>query len=115
MFSQYVLTSAKPKTKPYKLSDADGLYVLVNPNGSQLWRLKYRFLGKEKTLSFGAFPDVSIADARDQCRTARQLLAKGIDPSQQKKLDRTRRYQLPSCHTPQLARRTMRSLLHTRA
>ncbi|RTT23502.1 DUF4102 domain-containing protein, partial [Pseudomonas paraeruginosa] len=50
------IKTAKPKEKPYKLSDAQGLYLLVNPNGSKLWRLKYRVGGKEKGLAFGAYP-----------------------------------------------------------
>jgi integrase len=85
MLSQYVLTNAKPKDKPYKLADGDGLYVLVNPNGSKLWRQKYRFAGKEKTLAFGSFPEVSIVDAREKCRDARKLLAQGFDPSEKKR------------------------------
>ncbi|MBX3498133.1 MAG: tyrosine-type recombinase/integrase [Alphaproteobacteria bacterium] len=88
MLSQYVLTNAKPKAKPYKLADGGGLYALINPNGSKLWRLKYRFNGKEKTLAFGAFPELSIADAREKRTEARKLLAAGTDPSAQKKLDK---------------------------
>ena len=72
--------NAKPKEKPYKLADEDGLYLLVNPNGSKLWKLKYRFSGVEKKLSFGAFPDVSIAAARDLRKEARTHLANTIDP-----------------------------------
>jgi hypothetical protein len=72
--------NAKPKEKPYKLADEDGLYLLVNPNGSKLWKLKYRFSGVEKKLSFGAFPDVSIATALDLRNEARTHLANTIDP-----------------------------------
>lgn len=72
--------NAKPKEKPYKLADEDGLYLLVNPNGSKLWKLKYRFSGVEKKLSFGAFPDVSIAAARDLRTEARTHLVNTIDP-----------------------------------
>ena len=52
------------RQKDYKLADGEGLYVLVRPNGSKLWRLKYRFEGKEKLLSSGAYPQVNLADAR---------------------------------------------------
>ena len=71
---------AKPKDKPYKLSDGGGLYLLVNPNGSQYWRLKYRFNKKEKVLALGIFPNVTITDARGKVLNAKQLLDKGIDP-----------------------------------
>ena len=73
---------AKPKEKSYKLFDGGGLYLQVRPNGSKLWRMKYRYLGKEKLLSIGAYPIVSLADARDARMDAKKLLAKNppIDP-----------------------------------
>ncbi|WP_160149815.1 tyrosine-type recombinase/integrase [Legionella beliardensis] len=71
---------AEPREKPCKLKDERGLYLLVNPNGSKLWRLKYRFNGIEKKLSFGAFPEVSVAKARDMREDARKHLANGVDP-----------------------------------
>ncbi|RLM18247.1 hypothetical protein BIY29_18520 [Brenneria alni] len=58
------IRNAKPLDKPYKLSDAQGLYLLIKSNGSKLWHLKYRFGGKEKKLAFGAYPTVSLATAR---------------------------------------------------
>ena len=73
--------NAKPKAKPYKLPDGKGLYLLVSPAGGKLWRLKYRFAGKEKLLSFGGYPDVSLAEARDRRDEARKKLANKIDPS----------------------------------
>jgi integrase len=72
---------AKPKEKPFKLSDAGGLHLLVNPNGSKLWRLAYRFEGKQKSLAFGRYPDVSLADARERRDSAKGQLARGFDPS----------------------------------
>lgn len=60
------IDAAKPKEKPYKLSDGDGLYLEVMPNGSRYWRLKYRFGGKEKRLALGVYPDVRAPDARDK-------------------------------------------------
>lgn len=75
----------KPKDKPYKKADGWGLYIDVKPTGSKLWRFKYRFNGKEKLLSFGSYPIVPLADARDRRDTARKLLANNIDPSTHKK------------------------------
>ena len=72
---------AKPKDKPYKLSDERGLYLLVNPNGSKLWKFKYRFNGVERKLSIGKYPEYSLADARDKREDARTNLANDIDPS----------------------------------
>ncbi|MEH6389647.1 MAG: integrase arm-type DNA-binding domain-containing protein [Pseudomonas profundi] len=79
------IKTAKPKEKAYKLSDAHGLYLLVNPNGSKLWRLKFRANGKEKSLAFGAYPTVSLAQARQKRDEARKMLAQGIDPSAERK------------------------------
>jgi integrase len=77
--------NAKPKTKSYKVSDGDGLFLLVMPNGSKYWRLKYFFAGKEKLLALGVYPDVSLADARERRTQARKLLAAGNDPCEAKK------------------------------
>ncbi|MDG1986844.1 MAG: Arm DNA-binding domain-containing protein, partial [Halieaceae bacterium] len=61
---------AAPKARQYKLSDGKGMYLLVTPNGCKYWRLKYRILGREKTLSLGVYPEISLADARDKTETA---------------------------------------------
>src|SRR5271155_3725228 len=82
------LQNAKPKAKTYKLSDGDGLHLWVEPHGSKLWRFRYHFDSKEKMISFGSFPEVSLASAREKRDAARKLIAKGIDPSYQKKLDK---------------------------
>lgn len=79
------IKSAKPKKKPYRLSDGRGLFLLINPNGSKWWRFHYRFLGKQKTLSMGVFPEVGLADARQKITEARILLNQGVDPSSQRK------------------------------
>lgn len=76
---------AKPREKAYKLSDAGGLYLYVTPSGSKFWRLKYRFGGKEKTLSIGAYPGVTLAKARDAREDAKAQLEAGIDPSAAKR------------------------------
>ena len=78
------IRAAKPKDKPYKLSDSAGLYLMVNPTGSRLWRLKYRLAGKEKVLAIGAYPAVSLATAREKREQAKALLAQGTDPSEAK-------------------------------
>lgn len=77
--------TAKPAAKPRKLSDGDGMYLEVMPNGSKYWRLKYRFAGKEKRLALGVYPETSLADARAHRVQARKILALGNDPSEVKK------------------------------
>ena len=71
---------AKIRNRDYKLGDGEGLYLLVRPNGSKLWRMKYRFADREKLLSFGRYPDVSLAEARLKRAEARLALADGRDP-----------------------------------
>ena len=68
-----------------KLSDEKGLFLLVNPNGSRYWRLKYRIAGKEKLLSLGVYPETSLSEARSKRDEARKLITQGIDPSEQRK------------------------------
>jgi len=80
--------SAKPKEKSYKLFDGGGLYLEVTKKGSKLWRLKYRHLGKEKRISLGAYPVVSLADARAEREKAKKLINQDIDPSQARQQDR---------------------------
>ena len=77
---------AKPGTSPTKLSDGHGLYLLVNPSGSKLWRWKYRHLGKEKLMPLGQYPLVTLAQARQARDDARRLLAQGVDPMEERKL-----------------------------
>jgi integrase len=84
----FAIQNAKPKEKPYKLSDGNGLHLSIETNGSKLWRFRYQFDRKEKMLSLGAFPEISLAAARTKRDDARKLVAEGIDPSQQKKLDK---------------------------
>lgn len=76
----------QPKDSIYRKSDDKGLYLEVAPNGSKLWRMKYRFNGKEKRLAFGAWPDVSLADARVLRDDARKKLRNGFDPGHEKKM-----------------------------
>ncbi|MFL9824158.1 tyrosine-type recombinase/integrase [Rhodoplanes sp. SY1] len=82
------IRAAKPRDKPFKLSDGGGLYLVVSPSGGKLWRLKYRYLGREKLLSFGPYPLLQLAEARRRRDDAKRLLLDGTDPSIQKKQDR---------------------------
>ena len=77
-----VIRAVQPKERPYKLSDGEGLVLLVQPNGSKWWRYRYRYNGKEKMLSIGTYPKVTLKEARHLRVTASDLLKQGINPSQ---------------------------------
>ena len=85
--SDLKIRKSKQKDKPYRLSDGLGLHIRIQPTGSKLWKFRYQFMGKEKLLSLGQYPTVSLAEARAKRDDAKRLLADGIDPSVQKKLD----------------------------
>jgi integrase len=76
---------AKPRDKPYKLSDGAGLVLLVNPDGSRYWRWNYRFAGRQKTMAYGAYPAVGLKAARQKHKEARALLEEGVDPMGERK------------------------------
>lgn len=80
--------TAKPKEKDYKLSDERGLFLLVTTTGKRYWRMKYRIAGKEKKLSIGVYPEISLADARVKRDEARKVIADGGDPSEKKQLEK---------------------------
>ncbi|KAA1015126.1 DUF4102 domain-containing protein [Paraburkholderia panacisoli] len=82
------IRNAKPTDKQQKLFDERGLYLLVTPAGGKWWRLKYRFGGKEKSLSMGVYPDIGLKQARERRDAARKLLANGIDPSIDRKVQK---------------------------
>ncbi|WP_447763643.1 tyrosine-type recombinase/integrase [Sphingopyxis panaciterrae] len=84
MLTNVTLNSLKAQKKPYKKSDGRGLYIQVQPNGSKLWRLAYRFDGKQKLLAGGPYPKVSLAEARGWRETAKHQIALGIDPGKAK-------------------------------
>lgn len=86
--SNTAILNAKPADKPRKLADGGGLYLLLNPNGSRWWRLKYRHTGKEKLLSLGVYPDTGLKDAREKRDEARKLLAAGVDPGIKRKAEK---------------------------
>jgi integrase len=88
MLSDIQARKAKSQDKPYKLPDEKGLYLYVTPRGGKLWRYDYRHNGKRKTLSFGAYPDVSLFDARNKLLEARKVLAAGVDPMAKRKAEK---------------------------
>ena len=83
--SDMQVRKARPREKAYKLSDGGGLYLLVKPEGGKLWRIDFKFEGLKKTLSLGVYPTVSLVDAREHRKKARDLIAHGIDPTVTKK------------------------------
>ncbi len=89
--SDIQVRNLKPREKAYKVSDFEGLFVLVKLNGSKLWQFKYRMDGKERLLSIGVYPDVSLAQARKAKESARASIAAGIDPSAAKQQEKRQR------------------------
>jgi integrase len=79
------IRNSKPMSKPYKLSDGGGMYLLITPDGARYWRLDYRFAGKRRTLALGVYPMVTLASARERLQQARALLANNVDPSAAKR------------------------------
>ncbi|AOR59618.1 Arm DNA-binding domain-containing protein [Pectobacterium parmentieri] len=86
--------SAKPEDKAYKLTDGEGMHLMVHPNGSKYWRLQYRFAGKQKTLALGVYPEITLSEARQRRDEAKRQIATGTDPSEQKKVDKQLRQTL---------------------
>ena len=79
------IKKAKSKEKQYKLTDGEGMFLRVYPNGSKYWQLQYWFEGKQKILSLGVWPEVSLTQAREKRVEARKIIKQGIDPLQEKK------------------------------
>lgn len=86
--TEIAVKTAKLRHTPYKLTDGDGMFLLVHPNGSKYWRLKYRLHGKEKLLALGVYPEISLGEAREKRLAARKLITNGIDPTAKKKEDK---------------------------
>ena len=86
--SDATVRTARAESSPYKVADNGGLYLLITPNGSKLWRLDYRFFGKRKTLALGSYPRRSLADARRARDEAKEKLERGIDPSETRRLEK---------------------------
>jgi integrase len=91
MLNDTRIRSAKPGERDYKLTDFDGLYLLIRPNGSKLWRFAYRFDGRQKQIALGAYPQVTLAQAREQREAKRKVLASGKDPSLERRLEKIAR------------------------
>lgn len=89
-----LIRNAKPGTKPIKLFDKRGLFLLVTPTGGKWWRFRYMFDGKEKLLSLGVYPDISLKDARERRDEARKLVANGVNPSENRKIQKSARADL---------------------
>lgn len=85
MLTDMAARKAKPKDRPYKLTDSGGLYLMVLKSGVRSWRMNYRFDGKEKTLTFGQYPEVDITEARDRRDSVRRQLRDKIDPDAERK------------------------------
>jgi integrase len=85
MLTYIQINAAKPRAKAYNLSDSQNLYLVIQPNGSKLWRFNYRFLDKQKKLHLGGWPTVSLAEARVRRDEAKKKIAEGIDPALEKK------------------------------
>lgn len=88
MLTDTMIRKLKPNGKQQKFSDGNWLYLVVSPAGKFLWRMGYRFNGKEKTLSIGKYPEVSLLDARCARDGARKLVAAGEDPSARKQAEK---------------------------
>lgn len=91
--SDAAIRAVKPRAKPFKLTDGRGLHLLINPNGSRLWRMQYRFAGKQRMISLGSYDaggraGLSLEQARDKVSEARELLKNNEDPATKKKLDK---------------------------
>ncbi len=91
MLTSKKLASLKPRDRQYKVSDSGGLFVLVKPNGSLLWQQKYRYRGKERTASFGPYPEVSLRTAREKREEVKAQLREGLDPSEVRRSVRQQR------------------------
>lgn len=92
------IEAAKPRERLYRLSDSNGLHLEVSPSGSKLWRLRYRYGGKEKAISLGRYPDVTLSAARHQRDEERRLLRDGVDPSEARRA-RKREVKLKTANT----------------
>lgn len=75
------IRASQPRKNAYKMADERGLFLLIQPSGARLWRLKYRFRGYEKKLNLGKYPEIGLAEARERRDEARRLIASGIDPA----------------------------------
>jgi hypothetical protein len=106
------IKNAKPQDKPYKIADGDGLTLIVNPAGGKWWRFRYRFEGKEKSLSFGTYPEISLSAAREKRLEARKQVAAGIDPGVLRKEAKTEKIEFTENTFEKIAREWHDKLIH---
>src|SRR5579859_3017943 len=85
VLTDIAIRKAKPKSKPFSMTDGGGLYLSITPSGGKLWRWSYRFNGERKLMSLGRYPHVSLTRARELHFTARSLHATGVDPMAERK------------------------------
>ncbi len=90
MLTVKAIDALKAKEKQYKVSDSNGLYLLIRPNGRKLWQYKYRIAGKEKIYSFGQYPEINLAEARERHQSVRKIVRDGTDPMAEKQADKQR-------------------------
>lgn len=102
--SDTAIRNAKPGERPIKMTDGDGLYLLLQPTGAKWWRFDYRFDGKRKTLSMGVYPDVSLKQARERREQARRLVAEGVDPSTHRRATKAARIEAATNSFERVAR-----------
>ncbi len=91
MLTDAQIRAAKPKENPYKLSDTRGLHLLINPSGSKLWQLRYRFDDRERLTGLGPYPELSLAEAREKRDELKKMIRSGQDPIQTKRLEKRAR------------------------
>lgn len=115
MLTVTAINQAKSKDKPYKLVDEKGLYLLIQLSGSKLWRMDYRFNSKRKTLAFGAYPDLSLAEARGKRDKARNLLVNEVDPSEAKKVIKATKKNLMANSFEVIAREWIATKMQTKS
>ena len=109
------IRKSKPTDKSYKQFDGGGLYIEVSPSGGKLWRLKYRYAGKERLLSLGKYPTVTLADARGKREAAKKLLSDGFDPGAVKQQEKSRKIMLAANSFEVVAREWFESYLMTKS
>ena len=88
--TEEIVREAQPQSKPKKLFDGRGLFLLIVPSGGKWWRYRYRFAGKQQTLAMGVYPEVNLVQARERCDQMRQLLLQGIDPAAARNAEKSR-------------------------
>lgn len=106
---------AKPTDKVRKITDGAGLYLQIHPNGAKYWRYDYRYAGKRKTLALGVYPETPLKEAREKHQAAREKLGRGIDPSEERKVEKFTRHLAAAESFEAVAREWFNTKMHTRS